>query len=52
MTDSRIQELFDEVETYKQAIQDARDALASAEQELDEDLDARYNNEFGLRVLN
>ena len=50
MTDSRIQELFDEVETYKQAIQDARDALASAEQELDEELDARYHNEFDPRV--
>lgn len=46
MTDSRIQELFDEVETYKQVIQDAGDALASAGQELDEELDARYNNEF------
>lgn len=46
MTDSRIQELFDEVETYKQAIQDAGDALASAGQELDEELDARYHNEF------
>jgi hypothetical protein len=49
MTDSRIQELFNEVETYKQAIQDAKDALDSAERELDEELDARYNNEFGPR---
>ena len=46
MTDRRIQELFDEVETYKQAIQDAGDALASAGQELDEELDVRYHNEF------
>ena len=46
MTDSRIQELFDEVETYKQAIQDAGDALASAGQEPDEELDTRYHNEF------
>ena len=43
MTDSRIQELFDEVE---KAIQDAGDALASAGQEMDEELDARYHNEF------
>ena len=50
MTDSRIQELFDEVETYKQAIQDARDALASAGQELDEELDTRYHNEFDPQV--
>ena len=50
MTDSRIQELFDEVETYKQAIQDARDALASAGQELDEELDTRYRNEFDPQV--
>ena len=52
MTDSRIQELFNEVEIYRQAIQDARDALASAEQELDEELDFRYRNEFEPRVLN
>ena len=32
-----------EVEIYKQAIQDAKDALASAEMELDETLD----DEFG-----
>ena len=46
MTDSRIQELFDEVETYKQAIQDAGDALASAGQDPDKELDTRYHNEF------
>ena len=51
MKNSRIQELMNEVETYRQAIQDARDALASAERELDETLDDEYNNEFGLRVL-
>ena len=42
-TNKKIQELFNEVEIYKQAIQDAKDALASAEQELDETLDAEYN---------
>lgn len=41
--ETKIQELYQEVETYKQAIQDAKDALASAEQELDETLDAEYN---------
>ena len=40
---SNIQKLMEEVETYKQAIQDAKDALASAEQELDETLEAEYN---------
>ena len=41
---SKIQELMNEVEIYKQAIQDAKDALASAEQELDETLAARQPN--------
>ncbi len=43
MENEKIQKLFEEVEIYKQAIQDAKDALASAEQELDETLDAEYN---------
>lgn len=43
METNKIQELFNEVEIYKQAIQDAKDALASAEQELDETLDAEYD---------
>lgn len=43
MDNDKIAELFKEVELYKQAIQDAKDALASAEQELDETLDAEYN---------
>ena len=41
----KIQELFDEVELYKQAIQDAKDALASAEQELDETLNAQFEDQ-------
>lgn len=41
--ENKIQELFEEVELYKQAIQDAKDALASAEQELDETLDAEFD---------
>lgn len=36
---SKVQRLLDEVEVYKQAIRDARDALASAEMELDEELE-------------
>lgn len=41
--ENKIQQLFNEVEIYKQAIQDAKDALASAEMELDETLDAEFN---------
>lgn len=43
-TENKIQELFNEIDLYKQAIQDAKDALASAEQELDETLDAEYGD--------
>lgn len=43
METNKIQKLMDEVEVYKQAIQDAKDALASAEMELDETLDAEFN---------
>lgn len=42
---SKIQELMNEVEIYKQAIQDAKDALASAEMELDETLDKEFNEQ-------
>lgn len=41
--ESNIKKLMNEVEIYKQAIQDAKDALASAEMELDEALDNEYN---------
>ena len=40
---NRIQELFNEIGIYEQAIQDAKDALASAEMELDEELEAQFN---------
>ncbi len=42
----RIQELFDEIEVYKQAIRDAEDALASADMELDEELETRFAAEL------
>ena len=41
--ENKIQELMNEVEVYKQAIQDAKDALASAEMELDATLEAEFN---------
>ncbi len=43
---NRIQELFNEIEVYKQAGQDAKDALASADMELDEELDAQFKSEL------
>lgn len=42
---SDIKKLEMEVETYRQAIQDAKDALASAEQELDDLLAYEYDGE-------
>ena len=44
---NRIQELFDEVEFYRQTVQDTGDALESAEMELDEALAAVFDNENG-----
>ena len=44
-TENRIRELIEEVEIYKQAIRDAKDALASAEMELDETLEAEFSKE-------
>ena len=38
----RIQNLMKEVEIFRQAVQDAKDALASAEMELDAALDAGF----------
>lgn len=43
--DGKIQELYEELELYKQAIQDAKDALASVEMELDEELEARFTEQ-------
>lgn len=43
---NRIEDLMVDVETYKQAVQDARDALASAEQELDEALDMAFGEDL------
>ena len=45
MVNSKIDELMKAVEIYKQAIQDAKDALASAEMALDEALEEAYTEE-------
>lgn len=42
---SYIQKLMNEVEIYKQAIQNAKDALASAEMELDEVLAETFKDQ-------
>ena len=50
MAKDKIQQLFDEIELYKQAINDAKDALASAEFELDETLDAEFRDTLSPEV--
>lgn len=45
MDEARIEKLMKEVEIYKQAIQDAKDALASVEMELDETLDEAFGQQ-------
>ena len=44
---SRIEKLMQEVEIYRQAIQDAKDALASAEMELDGELENEFSKANG-----
>ena len=41
----KVRKLFEEVELYKQAVEDAKDALASAEMELDAVLEEMYEAE-------
>ena len=43
--ENSITKLMAEVDLYKQAIQDAKDALASAEQELDDTLAYEYERQ-------
>lgn len=47
MSVERIRKISEEIEQYKQAIQDAEDALAEAERELDEKLDAHWQEMNG-----
>ncbi len=48
MTAARLEQLRADIECYRQAIEDARDALAAAEMEMDAELDA-YFQEGGCR---
>jgi hypothetical protein len=41
----KIQQIISDIDSYKQAIEDARNALATAERELDEALEAEMNKE-------
>ena len=50
MEKNEIQKLMEEIEIYKQAIQDAQDALDAAERELDEVLDYEYEKENGPQL--
>jgi len=45
MKKDSIQKLMDEIENYKQAIQDAQDALDAAERELEETIEYEYEKE-------
>ena len=45
MSENKIQKLMEQVEIYKQAVQDAKDALASAEMELTMALDIEFNGQ-------
>ena len=45
MDEARIEKLLKEVGIYRQAIQDAKDALASAEMELDETLEEAFGQQ-------
>ena len=48
MTDERIRQIQQDIESYRQAIEDAEAALEAAERELDEELQARYAEEGGI----
>lgn len=43
--ENRIQKITSDIEAYREAIEDARNALATAEQELDQELDAEFGNQ-------
>ncbi len=45
-----IQRLVDEIEAYKQAIQNAQDALDAAEREIDEALEEEFEKENAPRL--
>ena len=49
--ENEIQELMVEVENYRQAIQDAQDALDAAERELDEALEMETKEKALISVM-
>ena len=42
---SKIQKILSDIDAYQQAIDDAQNALATAEQELNEELDSEMNDQ-------
>ena len=45
MNNEKIEQIERDIETYRQAIQDAKDALEAAEQELDEVLEMEFEEQ-------
>ena len=43
--ETKIQQILSDIDAYKEAIEEARNALAAAEQELDEELEAEFSKE-------
>lgn len=43
--ENKVQQILADIENYKEAIEDARNALAAAEQELDEELEKELAQE-------
>lgn len=41
--ETKIQQILSDIDAYKEAIEEAQNALAAAEQELDQELEAEYN---------
>lgn len=43
--ENKIQQILSDIDAYKEAIEEAQNALAAAEQELEEELEAEYSKE-------
>ena len=48
LKDRMIQKLEDEIDNYQEAIENAEGALAEAERELQEELEARYGKDLDI----
>lgn len=43
--ENKIQQILSDIDAYKEAIEEAQNALAAAEQELDEELESAFSEE-------